>query len=167
MAFANTLLIEALRKTAERLHHGAPYAWGHHGQCNCGNLAQVVTPFTDAEIQAYAHTGVGEWTELAEDYCHITGAPFEMVLHRLLDLGLTPTDLHHLEYLDDKTVLQHLEGGFRWLRRNVREDAVAYFEAFANMLESRLLDRSVKEAIQEVNAQPLAVLSKQMAILEV
>lgn len=159
MAFANPALIEALRATATRLRDGAPYAWGHHGQCNCGNLAQVITPFTAAEIQRYAHTGAGEWTELAEDYCESTGAPFELVLHKLLALGLTPTDLHHIEYLDDKSVLQHLEGGFRWLTRNRREDAIAYFEAMADMLESQLLNRAVANALREVNQpEPVAAL---------
>ncbi len=150
MAQANQFLIAALRETAKRLNEGAPYAWGHHGQCNCGNLAQVVTPFSDGEIMHYAHTGVGEWTELAQDFCDITGAPFEMVLHKLFEVGLTPTDLHHLEYLDDKAVLRHLPGGFRWLKRNQRADAVVYFEAFANMLESQLLDRAVQSALADV-----------------
>jgi hypothetical protein len=147
MAQANQFLIAALRETAQRLRNGAPYAWGHHGQCNCGNLAQVVTPFTDGEIMQYAHTGVGEWTELAQDFCDITGAPFELVLHKLLDLGLTPTDLHHLEYLDDKAVLRFLPGGFRWLKRNQRADAIAYFDAFADMLENQLLDQAVRTAM--------------------
>jgi len=33
-----------------------------------------------------------------------------------------------------------LEGGFRWLKRNVREDVVAYFEAYALLLENQLID---------------------------
>ncbi len=143
MALANPTLVQALRDTADRLRNNAPYAWGHHGQCNCGNLAQVVTDFSPAEIQQYAHTGTGEWTELAQDYCAVSGAPVELVLHKLMEAGLTTTDIHHLEYLDDKNVLQYLDGGFRWLRRNRREDAIAYFEAFANLLENRLLDHAV------------------------
>lgn len=150
MALPSAPLIEALRATAEHLRNGAPYAWGHHGQCNCGNLAQVVTTFSAEEIQRYAHTGTGEWTELAQEYCDVSGAPFELVLHRLLDLGLTPTDLHHLEYLSDKAVLRHLDGGFRWLKRNQREHAVAYFEAFARMLEEQLLDEQVATAMADI-----------------
>lgn len=157
MAFANTTLISALRETARRLRDGAPYAWGHHGQCNCGNLAQVVTPFSAAEIQRYAHTGHGEWTEMAESYCGISGAPVDLLLERLTDIGLTPTDIRHLEYLSDRTVLQHLEGGFRWLRRNRRDDAIAYFEAFANMLENRLLDAALRDNLAEIEQDTLAV----------
>jgi len=138
MANASIGLISALRQTANRLKAGAHYAWGHHGACNCGNLVQTITQLTEGEIIRYAHTGIGEWTELAEDFCPTTNAPLTLMIAKLQALGLTPTDIHHIEYLSDKEVLQHLEGGFRWLKRNKREDAIAYFEAFANMLEEKL-----------------------------
>lgn len=141
MAQANIRLIEALRETAARLRNGAHYAWGNHGACNCGNLTQVVTRLTKDEILAYAHTGIGEWTELAEDYCGITNAPAGLLITKLQEIGLTPSDIHNLEYLEDKTVLQQLPGGFRWLKRNVREDVIVYFETFANLLEEQLADR--------------------------
>ncbi|HOZ79821.1 MAG TPA: hypothetical protein PLY34_17625 [Ferruginibacter sp.] len=138
MAKPSIELIAALRETASRLKNGAHYAWGHHGACNCGNLVQVVCNLTQGEIIRYAHTGTGEWTELAEEYCGITNAPYTLLVSKLQDLGLTPTDIQHIEYLDDKEVLQYIEGGFRWLKRNKREDAIAYFEAFANMLEEKM-----------------------------
>jgi hypothetical protein len=141
MAQANILLVEALRETANRLRNGAHYAWGNHGACNCGNLTQVVTRLSKEEILAYAHTGIGEWTELAEDYCGITNAPAGLLITKLQEIGLTPSDIHNLEYLEDKTVLQRLPGGFRWLQRNVREDVVVYFETFANLLEEQLADK--------------------------
>lgn len=145
MAFPNPTLIQALRETARRLRNGAPYAWGHHGRCNCGNLAQVITPFSDQQILTFAHTGAGEWTELAESYCDITGLPVDMLVGKLMDAGLTPTDIHHLEYLNDREVLERLPGGFRWLRRNRRKDAIAYFEAFADLLEDRALEAAVRD----------------------
>ncbi len=140
MAHPNFALIEALRETATRLKQGAPYAWGNHGSCNCGNLLQVVTQLKQEEILAYAHTGIGEWTELAEDFCPTTNAPVNLLLFKLQQLGLTPTDIHNLEYLEDRKVLEQLEGGFRWLKRNLREDVIAYFEAYANILENQLID---------------------------
>jgi hypothetical protein len=138
MAHANSQLIEALRETAARLRNGAHYAWGNHGACNCGNLAQVVTKLSKEEILAYAHTGIGEWTELAEDYCAITDAPAGLLITKLQEIGLTPSDIHNLEYLEDKNVLQRLPGGFRWLKRNVREDVILYFETYADLLEEQL-----------------------------
>ncbi|HNP23767.1 MAG TPA: hypothetical protein PKM63_18245 [Panacibacter sp.] len=139
MANPNFKLISALRATAQRLSEGADYAWGNHGSCNCGNLLQVVTRFSKEEILQYAHTGIGEWTEIAEDYCGIANAPVGLLLTRLQQLGLTATDIHHLEYLNNRSVLNHLPGGFRWLRRNSREDVIIYFETYASMLEEKLV----------------------------
>ncbi|MGC4037692.1 MAG: hypothetical protein QM764_17150 [Chitinophagaceae bacterium] len=139
MAHASIELIEALRETARRLRNGASYAWGNHGACNCGNLLQVVTKLSKEDILRHAHSGIGEWTELAEDYCGITNAPVDLMISHLQKLGLTPTDIHNLEYLEDKEVLNQLPGGFRWLKRNVREDVIVYFETFASLLEERLL----------------------------
>ncbi len=139
MATPTIELIDALRKTAKRLREGADYAWGNHGCCNCGNLLQVVTYLTKEELLQYAHTGFGEWTELAQEYCSVTNAPVDLLLSKLQAIGLTPTDIHHLEYLDDRQVLENMPGGFRWLKRNVREDVILYFETFADLLEEKLI----------------------------
>jgi hypothetical protein len=139
MATPNIDLIAALRETATRLRNGAHYAWGNHGACNCGNLLQVVTRFSKEEILQYAHSGIGEWTELAEDYCGIADAPVSFLIFKLEQLGLTPSDIHNLEYLEAREVLKQLPGGFRWLSRNVREDVIIYFETFADYLEEKLL----------------------------
>jgi len=139
MANPTPELIEALRESASRLRDGAIYAWGNHGACNCGQLVQVVGKLTREEILSYTKTGNGEWTELAEDYCSITDAPVNLLIGKLQEIGLTPSDIHHLEYLNERKVLNQLPGGFRWLTRNIREDVIIYFETFANMLEEELL----------------------------
>jgi hypothetical protein len=139
MAYPNLTLIGALRQAAANLRNGAHYAWGNHGACNCGHLLQVVTHLTKEEILTHAHTGMGEWTEIAEDYCEVTQAPAYLLISKLEAIGLTPTDIHCLEYLKDKAVLDGLPGGFRWLQKNVREDVILYFETFAQLLEDRLL----------------------------
>lgn len=139
MAYPTIELISALRETAVRLKNGAHYAWGNHGTCNCGNLLQAVTDLSKEEILRYAQTGIGEWTELAEDYCGVTDAPVSLLVHKLTNIGLTPVDIHNLEYLQDKTVLNNLPGGFRWLKRNVRTDVIVYFETYAGMLEDELI----------------------------
>lgn len=144
MAYPNIKLINALRETVERLKDGAPYAWGNHGSCNCGNLLQVITKLGREDILRHAHAGIGEWTELAVDYCGVTGAPVDLMISNLQDIGLTPTDIHNIEYLEDKEVLQHLPGGFRWLKRNVREDVIVYFETFASLLEEKLKARTLR-----------------------
>jgi len=139
MALPTIELIEALRKAAGQIRNGAPYAWGNHGRCNCGNLLQALTGLSQEEILAYAHTGSGEWTELAQEYCGITRAPVDLLISRLNMAGLDPVDIHNIEYLEDRKVLNRLPGGFRWLKRNVREDVVDYFETYADLLEEKLL----------------------------
>jgi hypothetical protein len=161
MAKPTIELINALRLTATSLRNGAYHSWGHHGACNCGNLVQSVTKFTKEEILQYAHTGTGEWTELAEEYCATTHAPLSLVFAKLEAVGLNTSDIHHVEYLSDREVLEHLNGGFRWLKRNKREDAINYFEAFANMLEEKWL-LSVDINIDVLTPEPAATESKRV-----
>ena len=123
---------------ATQLRQGAYYAWGHHGACNCGHLLQATTHLSKEEIVTYAHTGTGEWTELAEEACPVTGAPVDLLINKLKQLGLTPVDIHNIEYLEDREILDHLPGGFRWLTRNHREDVILYFETMAGLLEDKL-----------------------------
>ena len=141
MAYASIELMKALREAARRLRQGVHYAWGHHGACNCGQLLQVLTKLDESAILAYAQSGQGEWTELGESYCDTSGAPFGLMISHLQNAGLTPTDIHHLEYLSDKEILRALPGGFRWLKKNVRQDLILYMEAFASILEEKLFDR--------------------------
>lgn len=138
MAFPTPALIEGLRTAAGELRKGAYYAWGHHGACNCGHLLQATTSLSKEEIITYAHTGTGEWTELAEEACAVSGAPFTLLIYKLEQLGLTPVDIHNIEHLGDREILTHLPGGFRWLQRNVREDVILYFDTMARLLEEKL-----------------------------
>jgi hypothetical protein len=139
MAHPNLALIGALRQAAHNLRNGAPYAWGHHGSCNCGQMLQVITHLSREEILHYAHTGIGEWTEMAEEYCGLTQVPAYLMISKLEAIGLTPTDIHCLEYLQDREILERLPGGFRWLQKNVREDVALYFETMADVLQEKLL----------------------------
>jgi hypothetical protein len=149
MAHTNQKLIETLREAAQNLRNGADYAWGHHGSCNCGQILQVATHLSKKEILEYAQSTHGEWTEIAEDYCIVTNAPVDLLISKLEKLGLTPTDIHNLEYLEDRTVLKNLPGGFRWLKRNVREDVIVYFETMAEMLEEELLKKIEIPKVEE------------------
>jgi hypothetical protein len=161
MATPSIDLITAFRETARRLRSGVHYSWGHHGACNCGNLLQVLTPLTEGEILRYAHKAVGDWTELSEEYCATSNAPVNLVMSKLEQAGLTPVDIHHIEYLTEREVLNYLPGGFRWLKRNVREDVILYFEAFANMLEEKLIlsvDIDMKELIVKQTSSDKALM---------
>ena len=157
MAHPNIHLVQALRQAVQNLRGGAHYAWGHHGSCNCGQVLQVVTQLSKQEIVRHAQTVYGEWTEIAEEYCGITNAPAYLLVSKLEKLSLTPTDIHNLEYLEDRTVLQNLPDGFHWLKKNVREDVIAYFETFANMLEEKLLSQIEVPAMEQLMLQSATV----------
>jgi hypothetical protein len=85
---------------------------------------------------------------------------------KLEAVGLTPTDIHHIEYLCNKEVLKRLPGGFRWLKRNKREDAIVYFETFANWLEEKLLAEMEPQFIRLFNGIATGAFDLQPAISE-
>ena len=142
MARANPKLIEALRTTALRLREGAPYQWGHAGVCNCGQLAQTVTELDKSTIYKMVQ---GEWSEHLVDHCPTTGHGLEDVATRMIRFGFEPGELADLEQLGDDRVLRRHPGGKRHLRRNDRDDLVAYLESWADMLEEKLLARMEDE----------------------
>jgi hypothetical protein len=134
MATPSIELITALRVAAKNLENGAPYMWGHMGACNCGNLAQVLTGFTKAEIHAYAMRGVGDWSEQVSEYCPNSGAPMDLVIEKLLAVGLNQQDLISLERLSADKVLERLPKEKRTLNKNKKEDVVLYMNTWADLL---------------------------------
>ena len=138
MAKASVDLVVALRATAARLEAGAAYQWGHHGQCNCGHLAQTICGVGGGELHRFALERDGDWETLANDHCPSSGHRIDDVIDRLVAAGLDTDDLRHLERLDDVRVLDRLPGGRRWLAHNVRDDAIAYLRAWADLLEAAL-----------------------------
>ena len=140
MAHARTEIIEAIRRTANKLQRGSQYMWGHMGSCNCGNLAQEVTKRSKAEIHAYAMQGNGDWNEQLNDYCETSAMPIDLIIFELITSGFSLDDLQNLEKLSDKQVLMRLPVEKRYLRHNVREDVIVYLNEWADMLEEQLLD---------------------------
>ncbi|QJW91962.1 hypothetical protein HNV11_22550 [Spirosoma taeanense] len=141
MARPTPELIDALRRTAQKLTNGAPYQWGHMGGCNCGNLAQELTKLSKDQIHRYAMQRYGDWNEQVKDYCSTSQMPIDLVINEMLNAGLTLEDLKHLEKLDDRLVLLQFPLEKRFLKHNVRDDVVAYMHAWANLLEEQLLDK--------------------------
>ena len=150
MARATPELIHALRQTARNLLQGAPYQWGHMGGCNCGNLAQELTKLNKDQIHRYAMQRHGDWNEQAEDYCSTSEMPIDLLINEMLNAGLQLEDLKHLERLDDRSVLTQFPVGERFLKHNVREDVVAYMNAWAELLEEQLLEKITLPSIYEL-----------------
>ncbi|MGF1485385.1 MAG: hypothetical protein ACFBZ8_13595 [Opitutales bacterium] len=110
-------------------------------------MAQSLTGLSAEQINRQAATErLDEWSELANDYCPHSGLPVDSVIDQMLKAGLEIRDIHHLEYLSDKSVLAGLPGGFRWLRRNRREDVAIYLRTWASLLEEALIDRQREKA---------------------
>lgn len=136
MARPTPALISALRRTASRLREGSPFAWGHMGSCICGHLAQTITTLPPAEIHARAMERHGDWSQQSLDHCPTSGLAIDHVIDEMLALGLTLSDIRHLERLSDPQVLARVPA--RWLRHQDRDHAVQYMEAFAELLEDQL-----------------------------
>ncbi len=154
---ANLDLIAALRRTANKLQSGAPYQWGHMGSCNCGNLAQEITTLTKAEIHKHAlAVGRGEWQEQLIDYCPTSGLPMDLLITDMINAGLTTNDLHHLERLTDRRILEQLPKEKRHLRHNFRDDVVLYLNTWADLAENQLLEKITLPNLEEMQEEIFA-----------
>jgi hypothetical protein len=149
MARASLALVHALRSTAVRLAAQATYAWGHHGMCNCGHLVQTLCAIPPARIGQIALERTGDWEQLANDYCPTSGYAIDDVISELINAGLTTADIGHLEKLDDPAILAGLPGGHRWLRRNYRDDVVAYLQTWAGQLAAQLEPHALAPAASQ------------------
>jgi hypothetical protein len=139
MAKANRELITKLHEAADKIENSNEYNWGHVGRCNCGHLAQCVTPLDKKEIYAYARIQeLDEWTEYANDYCPQSGAPMDTIMDAMFEIGMELQDIHNLEYLSDKKVLEALPGGFRYLEKGKKHNAALYMHTWADVLETEL-----------------------------
>ncbi len=134
MARATPQLIEALRKTAAQLRKGAAFAWGHMGNCICGNLAQTITALDPAEIHRQAMERHGDWSQQSVEHCPTSGLAIDRVIEEMLTVGLSLSDIRHLERLSDPRVLARVPA--KRLRKQDAEHAVQYLEAWAELLEA-------------------------------
>lgn len=139
MARSSVQLVEAIRQTAQRLAKGDNYQWGHMGSCNCGHLAQTITHYTKGKIHGAAMWRHGDWREQLRDYCPQSGLPMDQIIDQMVDFGLSPDDLTHLERLSHPKVLDALPMQQRHLKHNVREDVVLYLKTWAAVLEDELV----------------------------
>lgn len=114
---------------------GATYQWGHFGACNCGHLAQTLTRLSREEIHRAAVERARDWGDAALEHCPTSGYPLDHIVTQILAAGFTLDDIGHLEELDDRRVLAELPEDRRHLRKNHREDVIAYLLAWADRLE--------------------------------
>jgi hypothetical protein len=149
MARASLQIVDALRATVKSLEFGAQYMWGHMGSCNCGNLAQVVTKRTKAEIHGYAMQGQGDWNEQVNHYCENSNMPIDLVIFDLMSFGFSLDDLKNLEKLSDPEVLARLGDLKNDIQRNNKQHLIAYLSAWANIIEKKLLSQINISTLQQ------------------
>lgn len=138
MATATPLLIALLRESADRLEAADTYQWGHMGMCNCGFLARTVTGLSEHVIHEAALVRGGDWEQQAKDYCPTSGLMIDSIIATMMDIGLSPEDMAHLEKLSDDRVLQRLPHDRRYPARNVKADVVLYMRTWADLLADEL-----------------------------
>lgn len=159
MAIPSLQLIAAIRNTAKRLNKSQSYQWGHMGQCNCGYLTQEITQLSDAEIHKVAMNKSGDWADQIRDYCPSSGLPMDTIIEKLTDYGLSTQDLINLERLNDSKIRKRIPNGEQ-LNHNSKNDVIAYFNAWADLLEEEFLQNASTQAIsidlsKQVDAQPV------------
>jgi len=115
--------------------------WGHMGACNCGNLAQEITHLSKREIHEIAMRRKGNWNDQCDAFCPTSGLPMDDLISTLLIAGLDLEDLKNLEKLSDKKVLKNLPGDYRYLNNNNRNHVIIYLNAWADLLERRMLEK--------------------------
>ncbi len=175
MARANARLVAALRQTATRLSNAAvEYRWSSFAHCNCGHLAQTLTGLEPAELQRRALQRPGDWAAQASEFprpdygdrpaldegvwtpdnvgaCGVTGLPLDTVLEAMVLAGLELLDIAYLERLADPEVRRRLGQSTRQFAHYRRENVIAYFAAWADLLEERLF-----ETERDANEIPVA-----------
>ncbi len=138
MAAPHPRLIDALRETADRLRRGSDYKWSNFGLCNCGHLAQTVTHRSPKEIHEAALQRAGDWGQQALEYCGETGLEMDHIMNELLKLGMSPSDIRDIERLSNPKVRRRMGATVTGVTHYARTDAIAYFEAWADLLEEQL-----------------------------
>jgi hypothetical protein len=149
MARSSQTLIDTLRQVAENLEAGADYNWGNATKCNCAHLVQCLAPNAATIALREIRPQLDEWTEFANDYCPHSGASTDQLLDILYDHGMTHEDIHQLEYLSNRRVLQALPGGFRYLEHGNRRHVALYMRTWASLLELDLKKRMVRACCSE------------------
>lgn len=153
MARPTPILVHSLRLAARRLEGGADYRWSHYGMCNCGHLAQVVTGVGARALQEAAFGRPGDWGEQGRDYCPDSGLPMDVIVGRMMSVGLEAEDFRHLERLTHPHVLRRLPPERRTLSHTRREDTVLFLDTWADLLEERLSELGRAE-LRRLDATP-------------
>ncbi|MFQ3212486.1 MAG: hypothetical protein ACI9C9_000005 [Marivirga sp.] len=141
MARANIKLIQAIKAAADKMNSEGTYQWGHMGACNCGHLAQQLTPYSKREIHEYAMRKSGDWSDQVDDYCSTSAMPMDEIISSMMDSGLERKDMIELERLQNHEVRRYLGKRGNRLNHNIKEDVILYMRTWAQLLEEQLISQ--------------------------
>jgi hypothetical protein len=141
-----TKLIEALRKTADRIASGtSDYSWVDSRQCNCGQLLQTITGESAKQLLNRQMSGEVEFINWSNIFGHVYLSKWA---DRLVESGMTYSDIHDLEYLVNPLVRNRV--GPVWLDRSNQSHVVIYMNTWATMLEE---DQKRIETYEQRNSE--------------
>lgn len=122
------LVINALKNNT--IH----YEWTEQHSCNCGVVAQSILGRNKVEINQYWVEASGKlgqfetdkkkidrtWQNAVKHLCPITGEPMAEIFKKLFEAGLSKSDIVHLEYMDNKAILDR-SGINMKIRKTIKE----------------------------------------------
>ena len=119
-------LIKILNTTITSLKSNiVDYNWEEQSKCNCGVVLQAATGNTAKKLQklwALETLNIElrnkSWQDLMQLTCSASGIPVEGVFKMLNDLGLSPYDIAHLEFMSNKAILK--ESGITDSKMNIK-----------------------------------------------
>ncbi len=139
------------------------YDWKSHGSCNCGIVVQAIMSMDRSntkklflharnEIGTYKPEEGRTWREVLQKSCSVTGEPITQVFKILRDKGLQPEDIVHLEYLNNKAILEVTDiDTSEKMYHSKKDNLIKYLKGWLQILkgeydEKYLTDKAVLEA---------------------
>lgn len=121
------------------------YSWKHVASCNCGVVVRAIFGvnenfvddlFMNGKQQAKCKDDALTWRNLCQQSCNITGEPLTVVFKQLQNSGLSPKDIVHLEYMNNKAILK--ESGIltffpRYYKK--KKNLILYLKAWLRILD--------------------------------
>lgn len=117
-------LIKSLNTAIRALENDTvDYNWSKQNQCNCGVVSQAILGLHGDEFSKKINSNNlfnhkmfenenngGEqrektWKNAVKAWCPIANKPFKTIFIELTDAGLCPDDICHLEYMENKAIL--------------------------------------------------------------
>jgi hypothetical protein len=141
------------------------YEWTEHGRCNCGLVVQAILNKNANEVQKIfddecANLVINEskitWKKALQYSCSSTGIPMKGIFKVLLDIGLRPEDISHLEFLSNKVILKDsgIDSSFNSYYQD-KKNLILYLKSWIKILNAKDEETNQLNSKEELEAQLL------------